>query len=136
GARSSFSLKDALTPLAPSASSPSSLLAVTPCGLAAGGRPLAGASRVATPCGLVVDDSRLRAGASGCHLQASRYGRVPPLRAGRSRSCPQASPLQGAALEGWPWPRPGHGWPALHGGWPWLVAPPPCCLCCETQQNT
>ncbi|RZR95085.1 hypothetical protein BHM03_00023887 [Ensete ventricosum] len=22
-----------------------------------------------------------------------------------------------------PWPRPGRGWPALHGGWPWVAGP-------------
>ncbi|RZS00198.1 hypothetical protein BHM03_00029860 [Ensete ventricosum] len=30
-------------------------------------------------------------------------------------------PCERPPLTGWPWPRPGHGWPTLHGAWPPLL---------------
>ncbi|RWW04661.1 hypothetical protein GW17_00032101 [Ensete ventricosum] len=77
GAGSSFSPKDALTPLSPNAPSPSSLP------LPAGNHP------AKAPTGGRA--GRGRRAASGC-----AHGCLPPLRAGRSRPCSRA----GAALAG------------------------------------
>ncbi|RZS26248.1 hypothetical protein BHM03_00059566, partial [Ensete ventricosum] len=97
---------------------------------------------------LAASGSPLRGPYSWPPLRAPRCNRLPPLRAGRSRSCPQAPLLRAVVAPcepRWPpfqagpsrsqpppcrgpWPWPGCGWSTLHGGWSWLAAPP---LRCE-----
>ncbi|RZS01292.1 hypothetical protein BHM03_00031133 [Ensete ventricosum] len=107
GAGSSFSLKDALTTHPPLRASHCKWLCPQVALLPAGAAP-----------------------ASCCP-----YVRQPPLAGAVGLPFGLALAAASRPLTG-PWPRPGRGWPALHGSWPWLVAPPPHCLRCENAART